>query len=46
MDESLDERAMIARLEEENGEMLREMELLEQQQVIIITIMSLNFADF
>ncbi|VDK62012.1 unnamed protein product [Anisakis simplex] len=31
-EESLDERAMIARLEEENGEMLREMELLEQQQ--------------
>ncbi|MFH4981462.1 hypothetical protein AB6A40_008171 [Gnathostoma spinigerum] len=31
-DSGLDERAMIAQLEEENGEMLREMALLEHQQ--------------
>uniref|UniRef100_A0A915C5R3 Dystrobrevin n=2 Tax=Parascaris univalens TaxID=6257 RepID=A0A915C5R3_PARUN len=42
MDESLDERAMIARLEEENGEMLREMELLEQQQELENTDDQLN----
>lgn len=34
MRDNLDERAMIFQLEEENNEMLREIALLEQQQVL------------
>lgn len=42
VDESLDETAMIARLEEENGEMMRQMELLQQQQEMENTDDQLN----
>lgn len=37
MDENLSEKMLIARLEEENGEMIREMEMLKQQQVMLFS---------
>lgn len=37
MDERLNEKALIERLEEENGEMMREMEMLKQQQVMLFS---------
>lgn len=37
------ERAMIAKLEEENGEMLREMELIKQQQVLFVFLLIKHF---
>lgn len=41
MEESMSERTLIARLEEENGEMMREMEMLKQQQVMMCNCSSL-----
>ncbi|VDM96805.1 unnamed protein product [Thelazia callipaeda] len=35
--EDVSERTLIARLEEENGGMLREMEMLKQQQVTVVS---------
>lgn len=40
--EEINERALIARLEEENGEMMREMEMLKQQQELENTDEQLN----
>ncbi|EFO23669.1 hypothetical protein LOAG_04814 [Loa loa] len=42
MDENLSEKTLIARLEEENGEMMREMEMLKQQQELENTDEQLN----
>ncbi|VDM08831.1 unnamed protein product [Wuchereria bancrofti] len=42
MDENLSEKTLIARLEEENGEMIREMEMLKQQQELENTDEQLN----
>lgn len=39
MDENLTEKTLIAQLEEENGEMMREMEMLKQQQVILFAFL-------
>lgn len=36
--DDLSEKTLIARLEEENGEMMREMEMLKQQQVILFSL--------